>query len=377
MLLNNDRACPLLPARQREAPCWPEGEDLAALLGRVRPYTMVPEPALAELARQASFVLAEGIPGQFVECGVWRGGAAFLIAELLRRAGARDRKVWLCDSFAGLPPPAEIDGAAALDYARSPDSPDYFENCAASLQDVQRSATALGLADYTEYVPGWFEETLPDWRARIGPIALLRVDCDWHASVRSCLEHLYDQVVEGGFVLFDDYYTFDGCAVAVHEFLGERRLPHRLESLYGRAGSYDYPQVAGFRKGDTTWYEARRTTERLHQAICDVAAAMPAGETLLLVDQGQWGVDGAFGGCRTLPFPEHDGEYWGPPADDAAAIAELERLRRAGARFIAFGWPAFWWLDYYAGLRDFLRSRFRCLLENDRLVLFDLREARG
>src|SRR5262249_51630050 len=68
-------------------------------------------------------------------------------------------------------------------------------------------------------------------------------------------------------------------------------------------------------------------------------------------------------------------QYAGPPADDETAIREVEQLRQAGARFFVVAWPAFWWLDCYAGLQQHLRSRFRCLVENERLVVFDLRPA--
>ena len=91
----------------------------------------------------------------------------------------------------------------------------------ASIEEVLRIATELGLASYTEFVKGWFDQTLPTNRDRIGPIALLRIDCDWYSSVMCCLDNLYDQVADRGFVVLDDYYTWDGCAIAVHEFLGQ------------------------------------------------------------------------------------------------------------------------------------------------------------
>jgi hypothetical protein len=78
---------------------------------------------------------------------------------------------------------------------------------------------------------------------------------------------------------------------------------------------------------------------------------------------------------HALPFLEKDGAYWGPPPDDATAITELRRLRSEGAAFIAFAWPAFWWLDHYAGFRDFLTTRFPCVIRNDDIVLFDLQSA--
>jgi O-methyltransferase len=203
-----------------------ELHELGPLLDRVRPYSMVPEFRLIQLARQVRTVLEANVRGDFVECGTWRGGAAFLMADLLREAGVQGRRVWLFDSFEGLPPADQIDGQRALDYSRDPDP--AWDNCRASLEDVQRTASRLGLADHTVLVKGWFDETLPAHSERIGPIAILRIDADWYAGVRRCLDELYDQVAPGGLVIVDDYSDWEGCCIAVHEFLGERRLSHRL-----------------------------------------------------------------------------------------------------------------------------------------------------
>jgi CelD/BcsL family acetyltransferase involved in cellulose biosynthesis len=112
---------------------------------------------------------------------------------------------------------------------------------------------------------------------------------------------------------------------------------------------------------------------QMHLAVREIGALIPAGESFILVDEDSWWVD-AGAGRRAIPFLEHDGHYWGPPPDDETAIRELERLRGSGAGFMVFGWPAFWWLEYYAGLHRYVRSRYRCLLENERLVVFDLRK---
>jgi glycosyltransferase involved in cell wall biosynthesis len=111
--------------------------------------------------------------------------------------------------------------------------------------------------------------------------------------------------------------------------------------------------------------------ERVRRAADELEKLIPPGEMFILVDGGEWG--DIVAGRRILPFLKRGGEYWGPPPDDATAIRELGLLRRAGARYIAFGWPAFWWLDYYADLARHLRAHFRCALDNDRLVAFDLR----
>jgi hypothetical protein len=204
-------------------------------LKAVRPYTMLPQPALVHLGELVRTVLSEKVPGAFVECGVWRGGASFLMADLVRRAGVADRKVWLCDSFEGHRAPEDIDGAAALDYSHDVDSPAYLDNCRVDVGSVQDAARGLGLSPYTEFVKGWFDETLPANRERMGPIALLRIDCDWHASVRCCFDQLYDQLSVGGIIIVDDYFAYDGCSIAVHEWLAERRLNLRIETAHRTA----------------------------------------------------------------------------------------------------------------------------------------------
>lgn len=111
----------------------------------------------------------------------------------------------------------------------------------------------------------------------------------------------------------------------------------------------------------------------LLEASADVARTIPEGETFILVDEEGFGA-GFARGRRALPFTERDGVYWGAPADDDAAVRELERMRRErGASFIAFGWPSFWWLEHYAALAAHLRARYECVLDNRRLVVFDLR----
>jgi predicted O-methyltransferase YrrM len=111
---------------------------------------------------------------------------------------------------------------------------------------------------------------------------------------------------------------------------------------------------------------------RLRLCKQDLEALIPPEDAFILVDQNvasdKLGRNG-----RAIPFLERYGEYFGPPADDATAIREVERLRHSKAAFIAFVWPAFWWLQYYLAFNHHLRDSFRCVLENDRMVVFDLR----
>ncbi len=116
-----------------------------------------------------------------------------------------------------------------------------------------------------------------------------------------------------------------------------------------------------------TWWH------RLHLIIQDITTLVPPAETFILVDEDQLGFSETVSDRRRIPFLERDGQYWGAPTDDETAIRELERLRQSGASFIVFAWTAFWWLDYYTGLHHYLRSKFRRVMENERLVIFDLR----
>jgi hypothetical protein len=110
----------------------------------------------------------------------------------------------------------------------------------------------------------------------------------------------------------------------------------------------------------------------MHLMTQDIMAVVPAGDTIIFVDHEVFRPQLAIG-RRVWPFLESEGGYGGPPPDDVTAVTELERLRRSGAGFIIFAWPAFWWLDYYKGLRHHLRSRFSCVRENELLIVFDLR----
>jgi O-methyltransferase len=342
--------------------------SLRPVLDKVRPLTMVSEQSLVDLADLASVILRDDVPGDFVECGVWRGGVAFLLAEILRQGRVPDRKVWLLDSFEGLPLPQDIDGRAAKEYASNPDNGSYQDNCRASLEDVQRNAEELGLLAYSEFVKGWFEQTVPATRDRIHRIALLHIDCDWYSSVRCCLEHLYDKVVDGGFVILDDYYSYDGCAIALHEFLAQRRLTHRIHSVVSDWGGCEYYRYVVLRKGDPNWKWRRL----LSLARKDVEALIPSGETIILVDDDQFGREIA-GERHVIHFFRGEGRESGVPPDEGSAIDELDRLRQLGGRFLVIAWPAFWWLDCSSALAEYLRAKFRQVLKNDRVVVFDLR----
>jgi O-methyltransferase len=197
---------------------------------KFRSHTMVPRRQFVEnlmLAKKAlSNPALDG--GAVIECGTWKGGMSAALVEI----GGPWRPYYFFDSFDGLPPAEPIDGEDAAVYQARPESPEYFNNCKASVDDFKE---ALALAKFppwkTNIIEGFFDKTFPEFRCR--PIAVLRLDADWYSSTTLCLEKFFDHVLPGGLILIDDYYRWDGCARAVHEFLKSAGV-NRIEQ--GRIG---------------------------------------------------------------------------------------------------------------------------------------------
>lgn len=168
---------------------------------------------------------AQSTPGCVVECGVWRGG---MIAGLAVQLGSK-RRYYLFDSFEGLPPAKPVDGAAALEWQGRVDAVDFHDNCKAPQEFAQRAMQLAGARRF-ELVGGWFHETLPTFTLP-EPIALLRLDADWYDSTMVCLENLFDRVAPGGLVVLDDYFAWDGCSRALHDFLSRRSAAEKIRSL--------------------------------------------------------------------------------------------------------------------------------------------------
>ena len=192
---------------------------------KYRDHTMVPEDLYVGNLRLA--VWAAGIPGSIVECGTWRGGMIAGIADIL----GPSRAYYLFDSFQGLPPAKEIDGAAALEWQSNPTGPWYHNNCTASEAEVRLAMSRSAAKNY-QIVPGWFDETLPN--ANLAePIAVLRMDADWYDSTKCILDNLGSSMAKGGIIIVDDYYTWEGCAQAVNEYAALKKWSIRQHRSSG------------------------------------------------------------------------------------------------------------------------------------------------
>lgn len=171
--------------------------------------TMVPIEGLDAIQQLMEDVVANNIEGDFIETGVWRGGNCIFMRAYLKSIGDTNRKVWVADSFCGVPPPS-FPQDKGIDLYKLP-------ILSVSLEQVQANFKRYGLLDeQVKFLPGWFKDTLP--HAAIEKLAIMRLDGDLYESTMQALCYLYPKLSSGGYVIIDDYGAIPVCAQAVHEF---------------------------------------------------------------------------------------------------------------------------------------------------------------
>jgi O-methyltransferase len=200
---------------------WRDERERMAVYDTFKSYTMIPPWFYCTNLLIAAAV--QSVPGCIVECGVWRGGMSAGLVSVL----GKQRNYYLLDSFEGLPPAEEIDGKAAIAWQQDTKSPNYYDNCSADPSFAQEAMEKTGAPFHL--IKGFFNATLPTFECE--SIALLRLDGDWYESTMDCLTHLFDRVAPGGIIILDDYYTWDGCTRALHDFLSLRKATERIECI--------------------------------------------------------------------------------------------------------------------------------------------------
>lgn len=174
-------------------------------------------------------VIRNAIPGDFVETGVWRGGATIFMRAMLKVFDVTDRVIWAADSFEGLPEPDAEKFPLEAQAFKSAAMTKYYNHLAVGIDEVRRNFEAYGmLDDQVKFLKGWFKDTLPT--APIKSIAVLRLDGDYYESTRDALVNLYDKVSVGGYIIIDDYgeESWTYCRKAVEEFRRERQITDRV-----------------------------------------------------------------------------------------------------------------------------------------------------
>jgi len=207
---------------------------------QVLPYTMVGRGGLIATYKAVSDTEDNGTDGCLVECGVARGGSATLMLLTSLVSNGVESPTWLFDSFEGLPGPTAEDGTLRNPQGKDRSSWDLAKGyCLGTLEGVEDLLFNKFefSRDKVHLVKGWFQDTLPEHRDKVGDIAVLRIDADWYESTKCCLENLYDKVMDGGYVILDDY-ALVGCRKAVDEFFVDRgeKIPEVV--LDGRGGGW-------------------------------------------------------------------------------------------------------------------------------------------
>ncbi|MBH2003786.1 MAG: class I SAM-dependent methyltransferase [Sphingobacteriia bacterium] len=207
------------------------------IIRKVRPYTMTSEARLYGLIESIKYVVDNHIPGDIVECGVWKGGSMMAVAETLKYLGAADRHLYLYDTYAGMTAPTENDvdqlnrdAATQLkqDAAIKTESSVWAYS---GLNEVKANIARTSYpSNLVHFVEGDVLKTIPQTIS--SEIALLRLDTDWYESTKHEMEHLYPKLVSKGVLIIDDYGFWKGSKKAVDEYLSNNHIPlllHRMD----------------------------------------------------------------------------------------------------------------------------------------------------
>jgi O-methyltransferase len=208
------RPVPFDPAQREAGVDWPAEAE-----------TMVGLRRLDNLEVLIADVVRRDVPGDLVETGVWRGGASIFMRGVLAALEDTSRRVWACDSFAGLPPPdPERFQADAGDALWT------FAELRVSLEEVKANFARYGLLDeQVRFLPGWFRQTLPT--APIERVSLLRLDGDMYESTHDALEALYPRLSAGGYLVVDDYGAVPACRQAVADFRTRYNIDETIHEI--------------------------------------------------------------------------------------------------------------------------------------------------
>jgi O-methyltransferase len=197
-----------------------EGRDWPAV-----GLTMIGMKRLNQLQECVEDVLEHNVPGDFIEAGTWRGGAAIFLRALLKAHRVEDRSVWVADSFEGLPSP-DVDKYPA-------DAGDYdFTSpvLAVPLEQVKLNFARFGLLDdHVQFVKGWFRDSLPKLRDK--QWSVIRLDGDMYESTMDGLQFLYPKLSIGGYVIIDDYGGLECCRNAVHDFRNTFDITEEIQEI--------------------------------------------------------------------------------------------------------------------------------------------------
>lgn len=285
-------------------------------------------------------------PGHVIELGA--GLSTRALARSCREAGlsCAISSVDHDPEFGAVPPEAQGEGGPAVRLLHQL-APVVARDYGGKLLPVyrldagrfaSRSPADLALIDGPPITLGGREGTLYQLMDHLRPGSVVLLDDADRGSERRAVSHWRDNLGEDIEVLRPKGFSKGMAVILVHQVV----------------------------PSETLWQR------KLHITRLEIERVVPAGSRFVLVDEDYWGTPWPEA-RKAVSFVERDGQSWGPPVDDASALEELRRSRREGCTHLVFLWPAFWWMDYYTTLMSHLRSNLKCVLENDRVTIFDLK----
>ncbi|WP_044237303.1 TylF/MycF/NovP-related O-methyltransferase [Flexithrix dorotheae] len=210
-------------------------EEFMEIYAKCYPFTMSSIPRMYSLYQAVKYTVAKNIPGDFVECGVWKGGSSMIIAHTLMKLGINNRKIYLYDTFDGMSEPTQKDitvrGEDADQLLKSAEKEsDYSVWAYSPIEEVKNNLFETSYPkENLVFVKGKVEETIPQ---TIPPkIALLRLDTDWYESTYHELVHLYPILEEKGALIIDDYGHWQGAREAVDTYFKENGIIPMLNRI--------------------------------------------------------------------------------------------------------------------------------------------------
>lgn len=185
-------------------------------------HTMIGNLRMESLLLLAKTIIDKQVPGDFIETGVWRGGACIFMRAMLKVWNVTNRTIWVADSFQGLPTPSRKEDEGDVHHT--------FTNLAVSLNEVKDNFRKYDLLDdQVQFLKGWFRDTLPS--APIKKLAILRLDGDMYESTIDALNALYHKISIGGYVIVDDYEAVPACKQAVTDFRQQHDIHDEIVNI--------------------------------------------------------------------------------------------------------------------------------------------------
>lgn len=214
------------------------------IIDDVMPFTMTSPERIFALINAVVYVCDNNIAGDFVECGVWKGGSSAAIANTLMHLNVTDRRLWMYDTFEGMSQPTQSDidfqGHTADQLLQQQDIAESASVwCRSPIDEVKSTMEATGYPmSHIKFVQGRVEETLLQHSP--SNVSLLRLDTDWYESTKCELEVLFPRLSAGGTLIIDDYGHWQGCRKAVDEYFAANNIAMLLNRIdyTGRIGIF-------------------------------------------------------------------------------------------------------------------------------------------